>query len=202
MRFIRRFPGAYGNNFVRRLFGAPRLARDSIELSSAILRVSGKRFLVDSSKSAFKFRAVYEVQPERVRAIVLTRDYRAVIHSKMKRGESLEDAALGWRRKMDQILAMTDGIPGDRYCTLKYEALCENPERELKSLCTFLGLDFDPNMLARPTEDIHHVGGSPSKFDPTKRAISLDTRYLDAFEPRALAQMRQIVGSAGSYWGY
>lgn len=202
MRFIRRFPDAYRSDFVQHLFGAPRLVQDSIELSNAILRVSGKKLLVDSSKSAFKFRSVYKAQPDRVKAIVLTRDYRAVVHSKMKRGESLDGAALGWRRKMDQILAMTNGISGDHYCTLKYEDLCENPEREIRNLCTFLGLDFDVNMLARPTQDVHHIGGSPSKFDPAKRAISLDTRYLDAFKPCALAQMRQIVGSAGDYWGY
>jgi hypothetical protein len=120
----------------------------------------------------------------------------------MKRGESLEGAALGWRRKMDQIQAMTKDLPRNRYCRVKYEALCNNPEEELRVLCSFLGIDFAPVMLARPTDNIHHIGGSPSKFDPSKRAISLDTRYQDAFSAAELAMMRKLVGSSSKSWDY
>jgi hypothetical protein len=69
-------------------------------------------------------------------------------------------------------------------------------------LCAFLEIDFDANMLSRPAEGVHHVGGSPSKFDPSKRAISLDRRYEDAFDRDALDRMQGLVGGIAASWGY
>jgi hypothetical protein len=120
----------------------------------------------------------------------------------MKRGQSLEDAALGWRRKMEQIELLTSDVTDDRCHRLKYEDLCADPAETLAALCTFLGIDFDTQMLSRPTESVHHVGGSPSKFDPSKRAISLDTSYENAFDQDSLARMQKLVGSVADSWGY
>jgi hypothetical protein len=202
MRLLRRTPSAYANGVVHRLFGGGALARDSIRVSDAILRASGKRVLVDSSKSTFKFWSVYRSEPDKVKAVILTRDYRAVVYSKMRRGESLEDAAIGWRRKMAEIEALTRQID-DRNCyKLKYESLCLNPELELTALCEFLNIDFEPPMLARPTFDVHNIGGSPSKFDPSKREIALDTVHQDVFDKAELSRIRSLVGDTASAWGY
>jgi hypothetical protein len=178
------------------------LGRDSIALCDAILRATGKRLVVDSSKSAFKFWSVYRQQPTKVRAVVMARDYRAVVYSKMQRGRSLEEAALGWRRKMEQIEELTRGVPEDRCYRLKYENLCTNPSGQLAALCKFLNIKFDEKMLTRPIKDVHHIGGSPSKFDPSKRAISLDNRYADAFDSSALERMRHLVGRVADTWCY
>jgi hypothetical protein len=195
-------PTAYKNPVIHYLFGGVRLERDSIALSDAILRAAGKRIVVDSSKSAFKFWSVYQEQPGKTKAIVLTRDYRAVVHSKMKRGASAEDAALGWRRKMLQISAMTKDVPAEHCYTLKYESLCMDPKRELTRICEFLDLEFQPAMLTRPSSNVHHIGGSPSKFDPSKRKIMLDRSYLSATEPAVLERIQSVVGDTAHAWGY
>jgi hypothetical protein len=178
------------------------MARDSIALADAILSATGSKIVVDSSKSALKFWSVYNQQQSKVRAVILARDYQAVVYSKMKRGRSLEDSAIGWRRKMEQIELLTSDVSDDRCYRLKYEDLCADPTEALAALCAFLDVDFDNKILCRPTEGVHHIGGSPSKFDPSKRAISLDTSYENAFDRASLERMKNLVGSVAESWGY
>lgn len=202
VRLTKQMPSAYTNPILHRIFDGPKLARDSIALADAILSATGSKIVVDSSKSALKFWSVYRQRPGRVRAVILARDYRAVVYSKMKRGEPLQNAALGWRRKMEQIELLTSDVTDDRCYRLKYEDLCADPTEALAALCAFLDINFETKMLSRPTEGVHHVGGSPSKFDPSKRAISLDTNYKNVFDRESLARMEELVGSVANSWGY
>ena len=202
VRLVNNVPSAYTTPVIHRIFGGPELARDSIALADAILRATGSRIVVDSSKSALKFWSVYRQQPGRVRSVILARDYRAVVYSKMKRGQSLDNASLGWRRKMHQIERLTSDVTDDRCYRLKYEDLCANPAETLMALCAFLDIEFDSKMLSRPKQGMHHIGGSPSKFDPSKRAISLDTSYENAFDRQSLARMKELVGNIAESWGY
>ena len=202
VRLTNKTPSAYTYPIIHRLFGGPKLARDSIALADAILSATDNKILVDSSKSALRFWSVFREQPAKVRAVFLVRDYRAVVYSKMKRGQSLERAALGWRQKMEQIELLTSDVSDDRCYRLKYENLCADPAKALAGLCAFLDIDFDTKMLSRPKEGTHHIGGSPSKFDPSKRAISLDTSYRNAFDRESLARMQELVGTVGDSWGY
>jgi hypothetical protein len=199
---IKSRPGLYRHAAIRRLVGALNVAGDCVRLFDAVSTATGRRFCVDSSKSPYRFRSVFEADPKRTLAVVLARDYRAVVHSKMKRGQSLRVAALGWRRKLQQIRALTMDIPVDCVFSLKYEALCSNPRDELGRLCDFLGISFTESMLHRPTATMHHIGGSPSKFDPSRAEIALDRSFENQFSQAALEHMRELVGDVAVEWGY
>jgi hypothetical protein len=104
---------------------------------------------------------------------------------------------------MEQIDALTRDLPGDRVHRLKYESLCESPSVELSRLCQFLGLAFSETMLRRPsTGNAHHIGGSPSKFDESRAAITLDRSHEGAFASGQLTQMRRLVGNVADRWSY
>jgi hypothetical protein len=120
----------------------------------------------------------------------------------MKRGQSLKAAALGWKRKMREIGALTGDLPSTTVHLLKYEALCENPRRELERVCEFLGVEFSENMLSRPTTDVHHIGGSPSKFDRSLTRIVLDRSYENRFSKDEVDHIQRIVGATAGKWGY
>ncbi len=202
-RLVRSYPGLYRSSAVRRILGGSRLAGDIAGLFEAASRASGRAVCVDSSKSPFRFRAVYARDPVRTRAIVLVRDFRAVVHSKMKRGESLEAAARGWRVAMEQIGKLTQDLPGDRVHRLRYEDLCEQPRAQLGKVCDFLGIRFQEAMLRRPEQGrLHHIGGSPSKFDASRSEISLDRSYERAFPEADVARMRRIIGPEAARWSY
>jgi hypothetical protein len=202
-RLVRSHPQLYRHPAIRRALGASRLARDSLSLIEAASRASGRGICIDSSKSPFRFRAIHGLDPGRTRAVVLARDFRAVVHSKMKRGESLESAARGWRVAMEQIAALTQDLPGIQLHRLRYEALCEQPRAELERLCTFLGIGFQDAMLRRPGQGhLHHIGGSPSKFDESRNEIVLDRTYERAFPGSDIDRMRRIIGDEAVRWFY
>ena len=201
-RLLKAFPGILRRDAVRGLFGGKAMARDAVDLFDAVSSATGRAFCVDSSKSTFRFRAVYDLEPARTLAVVLARDYRAVVHSKMKRGVSLEAAAVGWKKKMREIDAVTLDLPASCVHVLKYESLCEDPRRELNRLCTFLDIEFSDAMLQRPTSDVHHIGGSPSKFEASKTSIVLDRSYEKRFKQAELNRLRRLIGGTAEKWGY
>lgn len=201
-RFLRIEPRLFRCSVMQDMLDGPRIARDSADLYDAVAAVTGCKYCVDSSKSPFRFRVAYCLDSERTIAIVLTRDFRAVVRSKMKRGHSLESAALGWRRKMEQIDALTKDLPAKDVYRLTFESFCENPRSELMKLCSFLDVEFSDAMLQRPTGNTHHIGGSPSKFIASQIDISLDKSYENSFSGEALDRLRKVIGDVAGKWGY
>jgi len=187
---------------VRAIFGGPRLARDCIDLYDAVATATGRPYCVDSSKTPYRFRDVNALDPQRTVAIVLSRDYRAVVHSKMKHGQTLEYAAMGWRLRMKQIRVLTGDLPESRIFRMSYESFCDAPTDELARFSRFLGIGFDSAMLRRASEDIHHIGGSPSKFDPGRKGILRDRSHESRFAPAELRQMQSLIGKEAGRWGY
>lgn len=55
--------------------------------------------------------------------------------------------ALVWRRQVARGRRAGRALGPDRYREIRYEALVEDPERELRALCGFLDLPFDPSVL-------------------------------------------------------
>ena len=201
-RLVKRRPSLYRFLPIRFMFDGRSLARDCVALYDAVAAATGRPYCVDSSKSPFRFYDVYREDPKRTIAIALARDYRAVVHSKMKRGQSMRSAAAGWRRKMLQIESLTRGLPASHVFRLTYESLCMNPRHELERVCKFLGIEFKEAMLQPTTANLHHIGGSPSKFDPTRMKISIDRSHEDKFDSDTLRLMRQLVGEIADQWGY
>lgn len=202
MRLLRQAPQMFRFRLAQALLGGPRLARDSIQLFDAVSGSTGCALCVDSSKSPLRFRSVYAAQPHRTLAIVLSRDYRAVVHSKMKRGAKFDVAALGWRRKMHQIDVLTRDLSQHTVHHVRYEDLCANPRAQLISICQFLDVEFTEAMLQRPMSDVHHIGGSPSKLDPNRSRIEMDRSYVNRFQGEELARLQSLVGNEAGRWGY
>jgi hypothetical protein len=63
-------------------------------------------------------------------------------------------------------------------------------------------LEFDSSMMMRPDRGVHDLGGSPSKFQPGRREIRLDDRYLQELSGMQRAEMRRLVGPAADWCGY
>jgi hypothetical protein len=187
---------------VQAIYDGRRVAEDSMEVFEAIFRATGTRYIVDSSKNVFRYRLLHEWYPDRVKMLVLHRDYRAVIYSKMKRGEALEGSAFSWKLMVRQIEALVADVPSSSVMSMKYEDLCRDPVGELRRVCQFLEIEFDNQMLTRPSSILHDLGGSPSKFQSGRSAIRLDTEYLSKLTAAQLEKMRSLVGPAAERCGY
>lgn len=201
-RIVELRPALFRSRFVRAFFGEQKVIADNMAVFDAILNHTGASYVVDTSKLIFRFRMLYASHPERFKVIVLHRDYRAVVYSQMKRGYSLDESALSWARKVEQIEALSADIPTSNIAQLKYEDLCSDPTAELGRLCQFLGLEFEAAMLTRPTIGVHDIGGSPSKLEVGRQDVQLDSAYLQAFSAAQLDRMHKLVGSKGMMYGY
>ncbi|MFT7582374.1 MAG: hypothetical protein ACI9MR_004056, partial [Myxococcota bacterium] len=138
------------------------------------------------------------------RVIWMVRDPRAVMASRQKvpwGGADFVGQARAWARCWE---AATGLLGDDRVRTCFYEELVEAPERELRALCGFVGLDFEPSMLdsdSRAKADTsvwglsHHrraaqrVSGAGSG----KWVMQLDSQQLGAVE----AAIRGAMWTAG-----
>jgi hypothetical protein len=120
----------------------------------------------------------------------------------MKRGRDLRASAINWATRLTQIKVFTTDIPESQILRIRYEDLCIDFRTEMTRLCGLLNLDFSEKLLSRPTDNVHHLGGSPSKFDSNKKAIRLDESYINAFSDEELAIMKSLVGKVAREWGY
>jgi len=187
---------------IEAIFSVDRVVRDNFLLYEELLRQSSASYIVDSSKAITRCHILQRAKPERSRVILLCRDYRGVIHSKRNRGRTIEESARSWAERVRQMESLVGDMPPSRIHRLRYEDLCTNPETEIQRLCQFLSLKYSPVMMSRPINDIHQIGGSPSKLQADRRQIRLDTAYKDAFTADELKLLRKTVGDAARSWGY
>ena len=201
-RLLQRRPTLASNAALRWVLGGKLVARDSFALYDAVFSHRSERLIVDSSKSPLRMRFLFDQDPSRMIVVMLARDYRGTVHSKMKRGMDLDYGIHSWAACMKQMHELTADIPDSQLIRVRYEDICTDPAAEMQRICSLLNVAYDAVMLRRPERQIHHLGGSPSKFDPERKQISLDTRYLDAFDDDQLRQMQQVAGSYAEAWGY
>lgn len=201
-RLLQQNPGLVGNRAIQLIYRTNRVADDSFQLFDAILEVANARYVIDASKNIHRYRILHTALPKRIRLILLCRDYRGVVYSKMQRGMTLEASTQTWVSKIKQMDLLRFEISPDRVYRLRYEDFCTAPKLELGRLCKFLSLNYSSDMLSRPAGNMHHIGGSPSKLQDDQKEIKLDTVSKYAFTPDELASMRKIVGSAAEHWGY
>ncbi|MGH8932059.1 MAG: sulfotransferase [Egibacteraceae bacterium] len=93
--------------------------------------------------------------------IVLTRDGRAVVNSRLRKrpGVSAREHAARWAEHMRDVEELASSWEGSvhRVC---YEELASRPEPTLRALADFLGLAFDPAMLDPWSSDQHLLGSN------------------------------------------
>ena len=98
---------------------------------------------------ALHLKRIGELLPE-AHFVHLIRDGRDVRLSQLKRGSNHPNAkkhARRWRKRVRTAQKEGAELPG-RYMELRYEDLITDPEPQLRRICEFVGLDFDPAMLA------------------------------------------------------
>lgn len=199
---LQMYPVLYDYQSVRNLVGASTIEADSFSLYEAVSRSVGTEYVLDSSKSLFRLRNLTQHNPEKIKVILLCRDYRGVINSKVKRGVSIFKAAYQWKWCVKQMELFSNNLPAENVYRIKYEDLCNNTEKELVSISTFLNLQFEPATLKRNIDDVHNLGGSPSKYNDSGGVIKLDQTHKSSFSSNDIAKIHKIVANEAAIWGY
>lgn len=124
-------------------------------------RLAGKDVIVNNNKAV---ETIGNHTDPRVRGkyIFLIRDGRAVTASflRKKPGHSFRKACRWWKKIFhSKYEAFTRFAPEDRL-EVHYEALMENTEAQVRRICEFLGIDFQPQMLEYWKFEHHLIAGN------------------------------------------
>jgi len=192
-----RFPALFLMKFVQVLLGYDKITEHYFLLYKALSEVSKKEKIVDSSKWPFRFKAFYDKYPDKLKVILLYRDPRAVVYSKFKRREeTIESAAKKWADMANKMELFGRTLPSEKKIKVRYEDICSDPKEYFKKICSFLGVEFSESMMTLKKVNIHHVGGSPSKFDKEKINIKHDNEYTANLDANQLQVISKITANA------
>lgn len=175
---------------------------------------TGAEILVDSSKSitrALLLKSNFEKL--RSKFIFLVRDGKSVIESMQKKTYVLyiqnskglyikrtypssyaepADAILSWRKiNLKTLFLLKLIFPKNRFF-LRYEDLCNEPDKWIKKIAAFLEIPFEKSMINFKTITHHNIAGNPTRINkgdiqsPSKKwKKNLSEDILDLFEKKA-----------------
>ncbi|MPY59867.1 sulfotransferase family protein [Streptomyces spongiae] len=151
---IRRLEVDYGSKLSQKAMSALDLERGDLEhllwdrvMHRELVR-SGKDFIVEKTPSnAFVYQRIKDCWPD-ARFVFLLRHPVSIAQS-WHEGDpdkrTYEEAAADALRYMKAVERAREGITGGH--TVRYEDITADPEKEMRRLCLFLDVDFEPSML-------------------------------------------------------
>jgi hypothetical protein len=141
--------------------------------------------------------------------ILLHRDPRDVVASYLEqywvRGGTALRVANHVRHEFHIGQQVAKRLGPDRFCTVRYEDLVEQPERELRRLCAFLGEDYHPAMLQFGNrEDAGYLDVEEPWKGLTRQGLTRARvgRYRTRLTPRQIWTVERRLGSILPQLGY
>ena len=157
----------------------PRHAPNVI-LFKAIAAVSGKNFIVDSSKIPRRLKQLMQFPELDVYPVHLVRDPKGQITSVMRKHGGFLKNIVRYEVVQEQIHRKLKSVP---HSVVRYEDLVRDPERSLNSVLEPLGLSFDPRQLSWAEAEKHIVAGNHMRYE-TKSKLVLDERWREHLTAR------------------
>lgn len=127
----------------------------------AVAEVSGAKVVVDSSKSAVRLQRLGSVAGLPLAPIHVVRSAPGTVGSFVKRGMSLGRAVSKYNRFTWVAVRTIGHRPA---ATVSLETLAEDPERVLRPLMSYLGLDFEAEQLDWGAGTHHNIHGNEMRF--------------------------------------
>jgi len=118
------------------------------------------------------------------RFIHLIRDGRAVAASFRRKhaGMNIWKAARRWRHDYLKNIRRLNRFPSTAVLPVRYEELKSNPEKEVRRICGFLRLSFEPQMLEYWNQDQHYLGGNQGTLFALARKQGTDLPEASRWE--------------------
>ena len=111
-------------------------------------------------------------------------------------------AAYQWKWVCRQMDVLTRDMLSQNVYRVKYEDLCIDTENTMLGILDFLGLPFESAVLVRNHQDLHHLGGSPSKYVKDEGAINVDDSHKNVLSDKDIRTVASIVAPQCAHWGY
>lgn len=137
----------------------------------------------------------------------IIRDGRDVTRSFMDGGwtNRIEDGALYWKLQVRRGRRAGAGLGPERYREVRYEDLIDDPAAVLSSVCSFLNLEYDPQML-RYQETARRWASTSRDPNRHRNLLREPTKGLRDWRtqmpPEELAVVEHLIGDLLSELGY
>jgi Sulfotransferase family len=155
----------------------------------AISNVSGKKFVVDSSKLPRRLSHLMCLDEINVYPVHLIRDPKGQIHSVRRKHGGFLKHIFRYELVHSQIHRILRFVP---HSVVRYEDLVVDPEPTLRSILEPLGLTFDPRQLAWAEAVKHDVAGNHIRFNDKSELV------LDETWKRNLSSIQRIAINVGT----
>jgi hypothetical protein len=118
--------------------------------------------------------------------------------------KTVAKAASLWAQRVSKGIESGRRLGQGRYIELRYEDLVEDPSGEMKTLCSFLGIEFDPGMLEYTDRARDSMLARASRYNPhlTEAPISEVRAWQDTMPERHVEIFEAVAGSVLSELGY
>jgi len=177
---------------------------NTMALYTAAAEEWNANLVVDASKLPRKAVHLYRAFPDEVRILHLTRDGRGVSASRMGH-MPFSRAAERWHHyhKITKDL-LNKWVAPEHQFAMQYEAFTSEPEKWMRDLCAWLGMDFQPEMLQFSVNDIiHSAGGNPTRFQLAEEGIRpTDDRWRSKLGEKEMAEFETVAGPLNRSLGY
>jgi hypothetical protein len=158
--------------------------------------------VVDSSKAYVKGLAMYRRRPERVRAILLSRDGRGVLYSRMREGILREAGLKVWQTYYSRALPLIEkSIRPEHLLRVKYEELVSDPAGSANRIFEFLGLPKLEGDIAFASRVQHMPEGNDTRLRGLSN-IKLDEAWRREMSPADLDFFEREGGTVNRKLGY
>lgn len=189
--------------------GLLRTRRDVfIEMLSRHARRAGKTMVGEKSPHHCRHVEAIAAELPEARFIHIQRDPRDVVASRLSMewsGRSIASGARSWAAIANEHRRLLRVMPADRYTAVRFEDLLRAPEQELRRLCTFVGLEFDPAMLRFDQRAREGARSSdPAWAGVTVRPLETDAvgRHKSKLGERGIASVQRFAGVEMARAGY
>lgn len=187
-----RLPGHRGRN--RRI--------DDVNVASmqAALELSGRVVFADASKREGRLTRLLSLPSLDVKVLHLIRDVRAFVCSHKRRGISVREASLWWRRTQEFGLRLRRKLRADQYLPVRYEDFGRDAQAALDEISSFLELAPAPlPEVIDPTE--HHILGNRIRLGGPLQ-VSTDEKWRRELTRQDVREAFGVAGDVNAGFGY
>ncbi|MGH8547097.1 MAG: sulfotransferase family protein [Methylococcales bacterium] len=180
---------------------------NAIYLYEVIRSIGQATVIVDSSKEVFKAVSVYLRCPEAVRVVLLTRDGRGAMYSRLYSGvwtgESPEYAVRRWKNYYESALRMIGAwVDPLHVYRLSYEELVRDPDLVVARLHEWLGLSVNSQAASKSKKVLHIAGGNDGTKSRFRSGVKSDERWKTGLGRGELALFESRAGELNRRLGY
>ncbi|MFP5299267.1 MAG: sulfotransferase family protein [Actinomycetota bacterium] len=116
--------------------------------------------------------------------------------------KTVAKAAELWRRRVAAGIRDGRALPAGDYIEIRNEDLKEDFEGEVRDICAFLGLDFDPVMLDETEREKGAVRKEQHNYDPAHAGRKAMSDWRTEMKPSDVEVFEAVAGDVLSELGY